>query len=717
MKMNRRQFLAVGAAGAAVAAAAAAPASLRRVRPWNERVTDPVRKFRDDLATACSVCASRCPMTANRQNGRVAGLVAKQGGCARGLQMMEALYDGERLLSPLRRVGARGSLQWERISWEEALATLTAALAASGGRAVADLGRPDPLAGELLAKIGFGRVVTEESTRDWSGRKARESLYGRPLAAADLAGAKTVLLWGATPLDDGTDLARSAAELVASRRRGATIVAVSPRCGATGSFADRWLPIRPGFEASGALTLASRTISAGVGDIAGLSHALSLPPGTAAEGLARFAGSGAEAGLDEETLAFLAARFSAGRVAVRVDGSGLRDAYALEAAGCLLNALGGTDALRPEPAAPFPPAATDSRDRIAGELLGDASRIPLYLAYRANPVFASPQSDAVARAFLDERRVGLVVAFDTHLTETALTADLVLPATADLESWNLLAGCDGEGNSFAALQRPVQRWETQNVFLRSGKVKAETLFAGPQPGPLAEARQLGDVLAELARRRGIAPSAATAAEAVANTTCSVPSDLHSPLRADGAALFARLAAAPPAPWGETDTLSLVPVRFPELDPAFANSRLGREIRHAPPVFLNAATARRLGLSRGDRVAVEMGGAALAAEVFPVQTLHPEAIAVAHDFGHWGGGSAAAAVTAEKAAARLVMDRKNFLRPPGPPTGPARAEETPPWNVLGAGFSLTKIAPLQLDTQGGQLWRELRVTVRPAGRGA
>jgi hypothetical protein len=226
---------------------------------------------------------------------------------------------------------------------------------------------------------------------------------------------------------------------------------------------------------------------------------------------------------------------------------------------------------------------------------------------------------------------------------------------------------------------------------------------------------LADVLAELARRRGIAPSADSAAVAVANTPCSMPSAPRAPLRADGAALFARLAAAPPAPWVETGTLSLVPVRFPELDPAHANSRLGREIRHAPPVFLNAATARGMGLSQGDRVEVEMGGVALEAEVFPLQTLHPEAVALAHDFGHWGGGSTAAAVTTEAAAARLVMDRKSFLRPPGPPTGPARAEEAPSWNARGPGLSLTKIAPLQLDKQGGQLWRELRVTVRPAAR--
>ena len=110
------------------------------------------------------------------------GLTPVNGGCARGLQMFEALYDPERLTLPLQRVGERGSGKWETIGWDEAAARIRGALQAPGVSHVADLGRPDPAAGELLPRLGFGRLVTEASTRRWSALAAQNTLFGAPLA-------------------------------------------------------------------------------------------------------------------------------------------------------------------------------------------------------------------------------------------------------------------------------------------------------------------------------------------------------------------------------------------------------------------------------------------------------------------------------------------------------------------------------------------------------
>ena len=76
------------------------------------------------------------------------------------------------MLQPLRRAGHRGEGKWEEISWGEALDRLARAIQRGPGRAVVDLGRPDPLAGNLLARLGVTRLVEHHSSREWAAREA-----------------------------------------------------------------------------------------------------------------------------------------------------------------------------------------------------------------------------------------------------------------------------------------------------------------------------------------------------------------------------------------------------------------------------------------------------------------------------------------------------------------------------------------------------------------
>ena len=94
--------------------------------------------------SACSInCGSRCPLRAFTKNGRVIRIEPENTGadstkmpaevphvraCLRGRSMRQRLYSSERLKYPMKRVGKRGEGKFERISWDEALDTVAAAL-------------------------------------------------------------------------------------------------------------------------------------------------------------------------------------------------------------------------------------------------------------------------------------------------------------------------------------------------------------------------------------------------------------------------------------------------------------------------------------------------------------------------------------------------------------------------------------------------------------
>ncbi|MCA9964548.1 MAG: molybdopterin-dependent oxidoreductase, partial [Anaerolineales bacterium] len=87
------------------------------------------------LTKAFGVCPHDCPdacgVITEVENGRAVNFYANpdhpvtQGWlCAKVRPYLDRVYHPDRLQYPLRRVGAKGSGDWERISWEEALAEI-----------------------------------------------------------------------------------------------------------------------------------------------------------------------------------------------------------------------------------------------------------------------------------------------------------------------------------------------------------------------------------------------------------------------------------------------------------------------------------------------------------------------------------------------------------------------------------------------------------------
>ncbi|MFU8856857.1 MAG: molybdopterin-containing oxidoreductase family protein [Deferrisomatales bacterium] len=758
-ELSRRQFLAVGATGAAGLAFENKARVLRAPeKPWNEGTGRALRKFLDPIPTACVGCACHCALVAYRDGDRVSQVApnprALSGGklCARAYQGLEALYDPERVLRPLRRAGARGEGRWEPVSWEEAADQVSRALAQSPTGACVDSGRPDPLAGELLPRLGVQHRVTHDASRRWASLASQRAVYGLPLGVPDLRRPRTVLLAGARPLDEGPHFAALARELTRARAAGAAIVSVSPFAGATGSLASEWIPCRPGTEAVVLLGIARELLARRSFDPTVFGR---FVQGTAEELQAALAPYTAEeveavAGVPERLLSRATERLAGvGPALCLADGSGRPEAGSLEAACALVNALGGDPeeaGLRLARSPGWLPEAepTSTREGVVKGILDGTQRVPVYLAYRSNPVYWSPQSRAVAEAFQDEGRIGLLVAMDTHLTETAQLADLVLPAATDLEMWNLLGGYTPEGKVYAVLQQPAQRRPPEPVLLRSPDVPLERLFDGPGTGPLGEALQLGDFLLQVAGRRGTELpysdcGAYVREQAERAGLLEARGDYGGLLRDgywEGPASYPRAADVGfPTPTGllqVADALSrrgapegeplggnafgLAVLSYPELGSGYANTRWGREVRYRNPVYLQAERARSLGLRAGDRVLLATSAGQAVGRVLPVQGIHPDAVAVAEDFGHWAGGVAATArneATGDKRQP-LLVSRKNLLTNPlGVSRQGTAPGEIPWWHAHGAGLSVAELSPFALDEHGAQVRQGVRVTIRRA----
>ncbi len=79
------------------------------------------------VASVCEMCSSRCPIEVTVKNGRGTFIEGnrrfsnKTSVCARGGAGINQLYDNQRLVKPLIRVGERGEGKFKEASWDEAL--------------------------------------------------------------------------------------------------------------------------------------------------------------------------------------------------------------------------------------------------------------------------------------------------------------------------------------------------------------------------------------------------------------------------------------------------------------------------------------------------------------------------------------------------------------------------------------------------------------------
>lgn len=182
--------------------------------------------------------------------------------CVRGRAYRRRQYQPDRLTTPLKRTGPRGSGSFQRISWDEAIDTVARALArvkqAYGNSAMFvpyGTGSFSQINGRQAAQRLlnlYGGSLGHYNNYSWAAMAAAtNTVYGTTVTGGDRRDwqhAQYILMWGWNPSEmrDGTNTEYF---LRQARERGARIVCVDPRMTASAvALADEWVPIRPGTD-------------------------------------------------------------------------------------------------------------------------------------------------------------------------------------------------------------------------------------------------------------------------------------------------------------------------------------------------------------------------------------------------------------------------------------------------------------------------------------
>jgi len=587
--MDRRSFIkltAVSGTSAALTACGSPDNELIRFVP-DEDIYPGIAIWKPAV---CAACAAGCGLTvrvmdadadvvrdgqagvvriyaAKKLEGAPEHPVNRGGLCARGQAAIQITYHPDRITRPLRRTGARGSGQYEAVSWDDALAELVGRLDAleQAGRQSAlamvtraRTGHRAALVARFLAGFGAPGAVVHEPLGEEVLRRANALSFGYDqMPTFDLPNARFVLGLGADFLGTWSSPVSQALGYGQMRQgrpgiRG-LFVQVEARMSQTGANADRWLPARPGTEGFLALGLAHVLMAEGLRPADAAGRAGALVDGWEA-GLADYAPDRVAemTGIPPGRVEALARELAAMAPAVVVIGgaplaqtNGLFNALAVNALNALLGSVGTSGGVfftpRLDLAAAAPglagaPSPAPSLERLVRDMLDGGAVPDVLLVDGANPVFSAP---AAWRAREAIEAVPYVVSFGSFLDETAAHADLILPDHSFLESWSEAVPEAGSLEAVAGAALPVMlplydTRATPDVLLEIGRrlarplalpwdtfdaLLAETFEALPQTGafdPWSTAQETGYWTGPLPAALAV-PASLPAADPVAPT--------------------------------------------------------------------------------------------------------------------------------------------------------------------------------------------------------
>ncbi len=229
------------------------------------------------VPTVCFNCESACGLLAyvdktsyeiKKFEGNPAHPGSRGRNCAKGPATHNQIYDPERILHPLKRVGARGEGKWKRVSWEEALADIAGRMRESRLRRrdgiVYHVGRPgeDGYTNRCITAWG---VDGHNSHTNICSSGARAGYYlwaGFDRPSPDHTNARVILLLS-SHLETGHYFNPHAQRIIEGKMKGARLITLDPRLSNTASMSDVWLPTWPGSEAAVFLAFANYLIQSG----------------------------------------------------------------------------------------------------------------------------------------------------------------------------------------------------------------------------------------------------------------------------------------------------------------------------------------------------------------------------------------------------------------------------------------------------------------------
>ena len=439
-------------------------------------------------------CPDTCALLTTVENGRATKVQGNpdhmhtQGVlCTKVTRYTERTYSPERLMHPLKRSGPKGSGQFVQVSWDEAIADIAdklKAIALENPEAVLPYsyaGTMGWVQGEAMASRFFFKMGASLLDRTICASAGGEGLvytlggkFG--MKTEFFSESKLIVIWGSNSITSNVHFWRRAQE---AKRHGAKLICIDPRHSETAEKCHVHLPIKPGTDAALAFAIMRELVVNNwldqdyidqytLGWDALRERAMTWTLARAAE----------VCGIDQELIRSLAKDWgTTPKAAIRLN-------YGMQ------RVKGGANAVR---AIACLPALTGAwRDRAGGLLLSSSSNfkvnkqdlhrpdllgarrprmlnmatlgndlnhpgsaewgppVKALLVYNSNPVAIAPQSGKVVQGFAREDLFTVVM--EHFQTDTADYADYILPATTQLEHWDVQGSY---GHTDVLLNRPA----------------------------------------------------------------------------------------------------------------------------------------------------------------------------------------------------------------------------------------------------------------------
>ncbi len=440
------------------------------------------------VETACPLdCPDACSLTVTLRGGRItkidgstANEVTRGYICAKVRRFDQRVYGEDRLLYPAIRRGAKGDGKFVRATWDDALnkiaENLEHTIREHGAESVLPLcygGSNGMLTQDYADAILFRRLGTSRLLRTVCAAPtgaANMGLYGKMASVVyqDYPAARLILVWGVNPGASGIHLMPY---LKDARDHGATIVVIDPRATTVARQADIHLPVRPGTDLVVALAIHRYLFEEGFADQAFLdAHTTGAAQLRERARPWTFERAAEISGVPADRLRDVATLYARTSPALVKCGWGLernRNGGSAAAAVMALPAVGGKFGIRGggysmSNSASWGIERTWLRDQepatravnmnLVGRELTAPSGMPIksLFVYNCNPAVTLPDQARVIQGL--QRDDLFTVVFDQVMTDSALYADVVLPATTFLEHYDY---AKGYGALSLQLGRPV----------------------------------------------------------------------------------------------------------------------------------------------------------------------------------------------------------------------------------------------------------------------
>jgi complex iron-sulfur molybdoenzyme family reductase subunit alpha len=231
------------------------------------------KKDEHGFAYHCVNCQGNCAweiwsqngmVTRENQSARYPSINAKipdfnPRGCNKGVQHSQVMYEKDRILYPMKRVGERGEGKWKRISWDDAATEVAQEIwntmtdeARGPGKMLVQAGTGLLTEGRRGAPLRFGTQLG--ASRIYPASYLGDMFSGAAVAYGEgnlgctwdfMYTVNTAVMWGANPSVSRIPDAHFVWE---GKYNGAKIIVITPEFNATAKSADLWIPIKAGSD-------------------------------------------------------------------------------------------------------------------------------------------------------------------------------------------------------------------------------------------------------------------------------------------------------------------------------------------------------------------------------------------------------------------------------------------------------------------------------------